>query len=92
MCIEMESACVHARMKYVTCADQCLSDLRLDAPLHQAKNDGATTAFMAAQKGKDSMLSLLASLGADVNQVTGGVWMVGLHSHDSHEYNYNDDT
>lgn len=88
----MESVCVHAGMNCMTRADQCLSDLRLDAPLHQAKNDGATPAYMAAQKGNDSMLSLLASLGADVNQVTGGVWMVGLHSHDSHEYNYNDDT
>ena len=88
----MENVCVHAGMKYVTCADQCLSDLRLDAPLHQAMNDGVTPAYIAAQEGNESTLSLLASLGADVNQVTGGVWMVGLHSHDSHEYNYNDDT
>ena len=88
----MESVCVHAGMNCMTRADQCLSDLRLVAPLHQANNNGATPAFMAAQKGNDGTLSLLASLGADVNQVTGGVWMVGLHSHDSHEYNYNDDT
>ena len=88
----MESVCVHAGMKYVTRADQCLSDLRLDTPLHQANDKGTTPAYMAAFNGNESTLSLLASLGADVNQVTGGVWMVGLHSHDSHEYNYNDDT
>ena len=88
----MESVCVHAGMNCMTCADQCLSDLRLDAPLHQANNNGTTPAYMAAQEGNESTLSLLASLGADVHQVTGGVWMVGLHSHDSHEYNYNDDT
>ena len=65
--------CVHAGMNCVTCADQCLSDLRLDAPLHQAENNGVTPAYMAAQKGNESTLSLLASLGADVNQVTDGV-------------------
>jgi hypothetical protein len=48
----------------------CLMHFQCVAPPHQARNNGCTPAYVAADLGHDQTLRVLAEFRADLNQVT----------------------